>query len=93
MHGVRHPFPQHGDYREQRRSYNQHNQHQSHDQRNYDRRDRYPDRYDDVSRQVPDNAFPKPRCLKPDEVMTFDPASTDVKFFIRRIRLVALQEA
>ncbi|GFF30566.1 hypothetical protein IFM46972_02956 [Aspergillus udagawae] len=37
-------------------------------------------------------ATDRPFRLKPDDVMTFDPASTNVKFFIRRIRIVAQQE-
>lgn len=34
----------------------------------------------------------RPRRLKPDDVMTFDPKTTDVRFFIRRIRIIVAQE-
>ncbi|RLM00674.1 hypothetical protein CFD26_108790 [Aspergillus turcosus] len=69
----------------------------------YGGQDRYPDEGQHRSPQdryntphynptAADTTYNKPHHLKPDKVMTFDPASTNVKFFIQHIRLVAMQE-
>lgn len=47
-----------------------------------------PDRY-------PNNCYSaekRPHRLEPDDIMTFDPKTTDVKFFVRRIRIIVAQE-